>query len=125
MKIMANHSFWSRLIRRATAAAWVIVPVILLAQAPNRGKPEDAFISSDKDARQYNKRDFGGLWSRNPQTYGLPACPECRDPGPWPGNGYGYHGTPPPRTPEGEKRLMASKPGRGIELGTDEAKRRT
>ena len=122
---MAHLSFWSRLVRRPMAAALLLVPVILLAQAPSRGKPEDAFISSDKDTRPYNKHDFTGLWSRNPQTYGLPACPECRDPGPWPGNGYGFHGTPPPRTPEGEKLLMAHKPGRGLELGSDEAKRRT
>jgi len=130
---MANHTFWFRLMRRSTAAGLAAFPLILLAQAPgrgaaagpNRGKPEDAFISSDKDTRPYNKHDFNGLWSRNPQTYALPACPECRDPGPWPGNGYGFHGPPPPRTPEGEKRLMASKPGRGIELGSEEAKRRT
>jgi hypothetical protein len=84
MKSMANHSFWSRLILRSLVA----FPAILLAQAPgggaaggpNRGKPEDAFISSDKDTRPYNKHDFNGLWSRNPQTYGLPACSECRDP---------------------------------------------
>lgn len=88
-----------------------------------RGKPEDALISSDTDKRRYDKRDFNGLWSRNPVPYGLAACPECRDPGPWPG--YGYHGTPSPRTPEGEKRFQANKPARGIELGSEEAKRRT
>ena len=64
------------------------------------GEPEDALVSSDRGrACVYNRRDFNGLWARNPQAYALPPCPECGDPGPWPS--YGYHGTPPPRTPEG------------------------
>jgi hypothetical protein len=85
--------------------------------------PADALISSDKDTRPYNKRDFNGLWARNPQTYNLPPCPECGDPGPWPS--YGYHGTPPPRTAEGERRFQLNKPSRGIELGSAPAAQRT
>jgi len=88
-----------------------------------RGSPEDAFVSSDKDTRPYNKRDFNGLWARNPQAYGLPPCPECGDPGPWPG--YGYHGTPPPRTPEGERRFQLNRPSRGVEKDSEDAKKRT
>lgn len=97
-----------------TAAAQVLRPP---------GKPEEAFISSDTDKRPYNKRDFTGFWSRTPDAFRLPRCPECVDPGPWPS--YGYHGNPPPRTPEGEKRLQANKPGRGIELDSELAKQRT
>jgi hypothetical protein len=93
------------------------------AARANRGKPEDALISSDADKGTYNKRDFNGLWARNPQGYGLSRCPECADPGPWPG--YGYHGTPPPRTAEGEKKFNANKPARGIEKDSAEAKART
>lgn len=85
--------------------------------------PADALISSDKDTRPYDKRDFNGLWARNPQTYDLPPCPECGDPGPW--TGYGYHGTPPPRTAEGERRLQLNKPSRGLELDSPEALKRT
>ena len=115
--------------RAVKAAVLTVVPVAMLAQnavaqgPQNRGKPEEAWTSSDTDKRSYNKRDFTGLWSRNPATYGLPACPECRDPGPWPG--YGYHGTPPPRTPEGERRFQLNKPSRGLEIGTPEADKRT
>jgi hypothetical protein len=68
----------------------VLIPAALLVQSamaqgpPARGNAEDAFKSSDTDTRAYNKRDFNGLWARNPQAYGLPRCPECADPGPWP-----------------------------------------
>ena len=115
--------------RAVKAAVLTVVPVVMLAQdavaqgPQNRGKPEEAWTSSDTDKRSYNKRDFTGLWSRNPATYDLPACPECRDPGPWPG--YGYHGTPPPRTAEGERRFQLNKPSRGLEIGTPEADKRT
>jgi len=78
---------------------------------------------SDTDTRSYDKRDFGGLWSRTPQQYGLTACPECRDPVNWPG--YGFFGTTPPRTPEGQRRFEQNKPARGLELGSAEANRRT
>lgn len=115
--------------KRALALTLVAAAMVVqhtAAQGPaGRGKPEDAFISSDTDTRPYNKRDFNGLWSRNPSQYGLPACAECRDPGPWPPASYGFLGTPPPRTPEGERRLQSNKPGRGLELGSEEANRRT
>ena len=93
------------------------------AQGRRRGTPEDAYKSSDTEKRPYNTHDFSGLWSRNPAQYGLAPCPECSDPGPWPG--YGFHGTPPPRTAEGEKRFEQNKPARGLELGSAEAKART
>jgi hypothetical protein len=89
------------------------------------GKPEDALVSSDKDTRPYDKHDFDGLWARNPVTYGLEPCPECGDPGPWPFPSYGYHGTPPPRTVEGERRFNLNRPSRGIELDTEQARNRT
>jgi len=106
-----------------TVMAAVVLATGVVAQRADRGRPEDALVSSDTDKRAFDKRDFTGLWARNPQMYGLPRCPECGDPGPWPG--YGYHGTPPARTVEGENRFQEYKPGRGIELGSDEAKRRT
>jgi len=112
--------------------AMAILPAVLLIPAASGqqtllgrtdGKPEDALISSDTDKRPYNKHDFNGLWSRGPQTYGLPRCPECGDPGPWPS--YGFHGFPPPRTAEGQKRFDANKPARGIEKDSAQAKSRT
>jgi hypothetical protein len=78
---------------------------------------------SDTDTRVYNKRDFSGLWSRSPEQYELTPCPECRDPASWPG--YGFFGDTPPLTPEGQRRFEENKPARGIELGTEEAARRT
>src|SRR5690606_24779180 len=74
---------------------------------------------SDTDTREYDTRDFAGLWSRAPEQYQLPGCPECRDPASWPG--YGFFGETPALTPEGQKRFEANKPARGIELGTEEA----
>ena len=131
---MANQSAVVGVVwRTAQAAALILVSTALMAQyasAQNRGAGRGAGAAgpggpSDTDARPYDKRDFSGLWSRNPGNYELPACPECRDPSPAGGPSYGFHGTPPPRTPEGERRLMLSKPGRGIELGSDDAKSRT
>src|SRR2546421_1521631 len=119
------------MVSNAKALAFMAAPAALLAHTalaqgpPTLGKAEDAYISSDTDKRPYNKRDFNGLWSRNPRPYGLPACPECADPGPWPPASYGFLGTPPPRTPEGERRFQVNKPGRGLELGSEEANRRT
>jgi hypothetical protein len=74
----------------------------------------DPYASSDTDKRPYDKHDFNGLWSRNPAQFKLAPCPECREHGPAPG--YGFFGTPPPRTPEGEKKFQLNKPGRGWEL---------
>jgi len=79
--------------------------------------------SSDTDSRSYDKRDFRGLWSRAPQQYDLGLCPECRDPATWPG--YGFFGDTPPLTPEGQRRFELNLPSRGLELGSDEAERRT
>src|SRR5687768_15766406 len=108
---MANRSVLARITRYAvTAVALAAFPAVILAQNP---------ASSDTESRPYDKRDFSGLWSRNPGEYELPACNECRDQGPAPG--YGFFGTPPPRTPAGEKRFQLNKPGRGWELGSKEA----
>jgi hypothetical protein len=79
--------------------------------------------SSDDDTRSYDKHDFGGLWSRGPELFDLPPCPECRDPASWPG--YGFFGDTPSRTPEGQRRFELNKPARGLELGSAEANRRT
>jgi hypothetical protein len=78
---------------------------------------------SDTDTRAYDKHDFRGLWSRAPEQYDLTPCPECRDPATWPG--YGFFGETPPMTAEGQRRFEANRPARGLELGTDEAARRT
>jgi hypothetical protein len=85
-----------------------------VAKAGNGADGVNPYASSDTDKRPYDKRDFSGLWSRNPAQFKLPQCPECREHGPAPG--YGFHGTPPPRTAEGEKKLQLNKPGRGYEL---------
>ena len=85
-----------------------------VAKAGNGADGVNQYPSSDTDKRPYDKHDFSGLWSRNPAQFKLPQCPECREHGPAPG--YGFHGTPPPRTAEGEKKLQLNKPGRGYEL---------
>jgi len=79
--------------------------------------------SSDNDTRDYDRRDFNGLWSRSPDQYDLGPCPECRDPASWPG--YGFFGETPPMTPEGQARFESYRPARGIELGTEQAAQRT
>jgi hypothetical protein len=81
--------------------------------------PRGTDASSDKDTRPFDKHDFNGLWSRNPVTYKLSPCPECRDQTLAPG--YGFFGDVPPRTPEGEKKLQLNKPSRGYELNSKEA----
>ena len=109
--------------------AFALVAAAMLVQHAaaqgRQGRPEDAFNSSDTDKRPYDKRDFNGLWSRNPRQYGLPPCAECGDPGPWPPASYGFLGTPSPRTAEGERRFQLNKPGRGLELNSEDAKKRT
>lgn len=116
---MVNSKGLARIIWRVViVAAIAAVPAAMLAVQNRAGTDPNA--SSDKDTRPYDKHDFSGLWSRNPTTYGLPRCPECADRSVVPG--YGFKGTPPPRTAEGERRLMANKPGRGFELGSAEAK---
>jgi hypothetical protein len=109
------------------ALALVLIGPNALAQntaaSVNRAPSADGaspYPSSDTDKRPYDKHDLSGLWSRNSQQFKLPPCPECREHGPIPG--YGFHGTPPPRTPEGEKRFQANKPSRGYEIGSKEAR---
>ena len=79
--------------------------------------------SSDTDKRQYDKRDFTGIWTHTPANYNLPACPECAEQHPIRVPGYGYFGDVPPRTPEGEKKLMATRHGRGFEPDAPELKK--
>ena len=87
---MTSHRTLARFARRAMKALLLsVLPAALLieiavAQDPagrgGRGIPAgDPSANSDKDTRPYDKHDFSGLWSRNPSTYKLPACPECRD----------------------------------------------
>ena len=85
---------------------------------------------SDKDTRPYDKHDFTGVWTHNPGPDD--PCWECAEQNPVRVPGYGYFGDVPPRTPEGEKRLLANQPSRGFEAdsegaktpGLDEAQRR-
>jgi hypothetical protein len=128
--MMIQKTAFPRVSWRAITAAALAVPAFLLVQnlSVQRGLAQNANPAnakgvpdgpSDKDKRPYDKHDFNGLWSRNPQTYKLPACPECRDfllPG-----GYGFFGDVPPRTPAGEKKFQLNKPGRGYELNSKEA----
>ena len=116
---MANNKGLTRIPWRLLVALVLIAaPLAILAQ--QRGAPVNPDAITDADKTPYDKHDFSGLWARNPQTYGLPACTECRDVAIAPG--YGFFGVVPPRTPEGEKRLLANKPGRGYELNSKEAK---
>ena len=135
---MTQWAGFADLMRRAATAATMLTGVAAtLVQAAaaqgagggligrTAGKPEDALVSSDQDTRPYDKHDFNGLWARNPVTFGLPPCPECGDPGPWPSTSYGFHGTPPPRTAEGERRFDLNRPARGIEIDSEQARART
>src|SRR5512135_919102 len=126
---MTRHIGLARFTWRAVKAlALTAIPVAMLvqtmlvqnaaAQNPAMAKA-DPNKSSDMDKRPFDKRDFSGLWARNPQTYQLPACPECRDQALAPG--YGFYGDFPPRTPAGEKKFQLNKPSRGYELNSKEA----
>jgi hypothetical protein len=111
-----------------SARTWLIATVagVLAAQTAAAQAPAAApggIGNSDQATGDYDPRDFSGLWSRSPNQYNLPPCPECRDPASWPG--YGFFGETPPMTAEGERRFEANKPARGIELGTAEANERT
>ena len=90
-----------------------------------RGSPEDAFVSSDKDLRELPTNvtsTASGLGTR--RHTGCRRDAECGDPGPWPG--YGYHGTPPPRTPRGGKAFSSRINRRGeSSLEAPEASKRT
>lgn len=107
------------------ALALTAVPQISLAQTSvaqtasnTQNKP---FVNSDKDTSAYDKRDFSGLWARNPaDQFGQPPCPECRDPGP----SYGFFGDVPPMTPEGEKRFLNNRPTKGLNPDSKEAAER-
>src|SRR2546428_13077955 len=83
-----------------------------MAQTP--ASVPDAYASSDKDTRPYDKHDHSGLCSRNTQQFKLPPCTECREHGPVPR--YEYHGNLPTITPEGQKQFERHKPQRGFDL---------
>ncbi len=106
-----------------TTLAFAPLVLTQLVYAQNVGGPPnaavDSYQSTDKDTRPFDKHNLGGLWSRNAQQFKLPPCTECREHGPVPG--YGYHGTPPPMTAEGQKRFEANKPSRGFDLGGKDA----
>ena len=115
--------------RAATTLALTAISAAMListASAQN-ARPRNGAqnTSSDTDKSPYDKHDFNGVWTRNPRGFKLPACPECGDPPPGAFTGYGYLGTPPPRTPAGEKKLQANIPSRGYEAESKEAKEHT
>lgn len=118
-----RSGFWKIAAMAAMGASLALAQNDLVGRT--EGTPADALKSSDADKGAFDKHDFNGLWARNPQVYGLPRCPECGDPGPWPRASYGFHGNFPPRTAEGEKRFNENKTARGIEKDSEEAKRRT
>ena len=96
---MASSHGLARLTGHVAKAVTIIaVSAALLAQTPQPGARPDPKAITDTDKRPYDKHDFSGLWARNPQTYGLQECAECRDTPNAPG--YGFFGNPPPRTPE-------------------------
>jgi len=99
--------------------ALAVVSVSFFAdQAAAQSSADRWETNSDTDTRPYNKRDFNGLWARNPAPLGLPACPECGRNGPI---SYGYFGDVPPMTPEGQQRFEANRPTKGWTPGTEEA----
>jgi len=95
---------------------------LLALQVPFQAAIAQDVTFSDTDTSVYDKRDFSGLWSRAPDISGQPPCPECRDTLIFPN--YGFHGTPPPRTPEGQRRFELNKPARGLELDSEAANAR-
>lgn len=108
----------------SAVAAAAAVLAVQSAGAQNSDAKPGGIGSSDTDTRAYDKRDFSGLWSRAPEQFGLPPCPECLDPASLFPH-YGFFGDPPARTPEGERRFQLNKPARGLELGSEAANRRT
>ena len=125
---MASSNGRWRFVSRAVAVAAVTVAAAMMSThttaAQNRGRGAGPAPSgpSDTDTRPYDKRDFGGVWSHNPGQQGLPACWECAEQNPIQVPGYGYFGDVPPLTPEGEKKLQATRHGRGFEADSEGAK---
>ena len=113
----SRGTFLSRSRVWAAAGVFALTGAFALAQGPMA--KSDPNVSSDKDTRPYDKHNFSGLWARNPQTYKLPPCQECRDQALAPG--YGFYGDVPPRTAEGEKKFNLNHPSRGYELNSKEA----
>ena len=122
MRTRARHPQFLALVA-ALAVAGPLGTVHEAAAQRSDARP-GGFGSSDTDTRAYDKHDFSGLWSRSPQQLGRPACPECGDPPDLFPN-YGFFGTPPARTAEGERRFNLNKPARGLELGSEAARKRT
>jgi len=124
---MADGKTRSPFILRAVPVVVLAVTVVTFTQTPaaqgRRGGGPAPTGPSDTDQRPYDKHDLNGYWSRGPATYKVGDCPECRDTLPIPVPGYGYFGDVPPRTPEGEKRLQATKHARGYEPNSEAAKR--
>jgi hypothetical protein len=107
---------------RTLAGVLAVTGVFAFAQAPAGGRGGraggDPNASSDTDKRPYDKHDFTGLWSRNPQQFKLPACPECRDvdrPRDTASSATFRRGS------GRRKKFQLNKPGRGYELGSKEA----
>ena len=95
---MTNNSGVGRVSRHVLRVlALTVVPACLLVQSSlaqdstNAGRAETSG-SSDSDTRSYNKRDFSGLWARNPSPFKQPPCPECSDKA----VSYGFLGDVPP-----------------------------
>lgn len=123
---MASSNDRWRFLSRAVAVAALTLAVAMMSThttaAQNRGRGAGP-AGPDADTRPYNKRDFNGVWSHNPGGHGLPPCPECAEQNPIRVPGYGYFGDVPPRTPAGEKKLQATRHGRGFEPDAEEAKK--
>jgi hypothetical protein len=105
------------------ATCWILVLIAHDAAAQSGQAAPGGIGISDQDTSDFDPRDFNGLWSRAPNQYDLPPCPECRDPATWPG--YGFFGETPPMTEEGLRRFELNRPARGIELGSAQAAQRT
>jgi hypothetical protein len=118
------------LLSRATMLALTTISSAMLvstatAQNARQRTGTQNTASSDTDNSPYDKHDLSGVWTRAPRGFNLPPCPECGDPPPGAFTGYGYLGTPPPRTAAGEKKMQANIPSRGYEVGSKEAKEHT
>ncbi len=117
---MTNSNGLARFSRYALRAfALTAVSAFLLVQNSVAQSGGDHWgANSDTDTRSYDKRDFNGLYARNPAPLGLPACPECGRNGPI---SYGFFGDVPPMTPEGQRRFEANRPTKGWPIGSEAA----